>query len=187
MKHVRNRTCLRIVAVILLLFTVFLSGCSEMVQQPEPQISADGPGEVPAYEVTEAEKLMMAKVVWAESRGEPFEGQVAVAAVILNRREAGGHFGKTIKEVITKKYQFASIKTIKDEIITEQKERISLEAVEQAVYGYDPTRVVFPNGAKYFYAHKRISKKALESRKGIKKLVIGNHTFHDSFAKKSKK
>ena len=104
MKNVRrNRTFSAIVAAMLLLITAFMSGCSEMVQQPEPQISADGPGEVPAYEVTEAEKLMMAKVVWAESRGEPFEGQVAVAAVILNRREAGGHFGDTIEKVITKK------------------------------------------------------------------------------------
>lgn len=183
MKNVRrNRTFGAIVAAMLLLITAFMSGCSEMVQQPEPQISADGPGDVPAYEVTEAEKLMMAKVVWAESRGEPFEGQVAVAAVILNRWKAGGHFGDTIEEVITKKGQFTSIKNVND-----KQAKKCLEAVEQAVNGYDPTRRKFPNGAKYFYAHKRISKKALESRKGIKKLVIGNHTFHDSFAKKSKK
>ena len=57
-----------------------------------------------------------------------------------------------------------------------------MEAVEQAIYRYDPTRSVFPNGAKYFYAPKRISKEELKKRKGVKELVIKNHVFHDEFA-----
>ena len=50
----------------------------------------------------------MAKTIWAESRGEPFEGKVAVAWVIRNRFEAGQWFsGDTLAATCLKPAQFS--------------------------------------------------------------------------------
>jgi|GEM_PF-3853590 len=49
-----------------------------------------------------AEKKLIARVVYAESRGEPFEDQAAVAAVVINRYESG-RFGRTLKTWFTRK------------------------------------------------------------------------------------
>ena len=58
------------------------------------------------YQYSEAEKIIIARVVYAESRGECFEGQVAVAQTVINRFESG-KFGKTVKRVATTPNQFA--------------------------------------------------------------------------------
>lgn len=50
---------------------------------PAPRLSEDGPGESYYYIITYEEKMLIAKVVWVEARGESFEGQVAVAATIF--------------------------------------------------------------------------------------------------------
>ena len=60
----------------------------------------------PAHIYTEQEKAYIARVVYAEARGEPFEGKVAVAAVVLNRFESG-RFGRTVKKVVFARNQFA--------------------------------------------------------------------------------
>lgn len=60
----------------------------------------------PAYVYSEQEKAYIARVVYAEARGEPFEGKAAVAAVVLNRFESG-KFGRTVKKVVFARNQFA--------------------------------------------------------------------------------
>ena len=50
---------------------------------------------------------LMARTLWGECRGEPFEGQVAVGYVIRNRALQGGWWGSTIGEVCLKPYQFS--------------------------------------------------------------------------------
>lgn len=50
---------------------------------------------------------IMARTLWGESRGEPYEGKVAVAWVILNRAEKGGWWGSTISDVCRKPFQFS--------------------------------------------------------------------------------
>lgn len=49
----------------------------------------------------------MTATLWGEARGEPFDGKVAVAFAILNRVKAGGWYGKTVKEVCLKPFQFS--------------------------------------------------------------------------------
>lgn len=55
------------------------------------------------------ELVLLAMVVWGESRGEPMEGKRAVAHVIMNRWRSGRKFGKTVRDVILKPAQFSSL------------------------------------------------------------------------------
>lgn len=148
----------------------------------EAKVSAEGPGEVYYYNLSEDEKLLIAKLVWAESRGESFEGKVAVAAVVINRYFYGNNqFGKTIKGVITAPSQFASIENVTTANLKDVPE--CMEAVEAACKGWDPTRAAFQEGALFFYAPKWVKGYQKEIRDGIEVMVIGNHNFHVNFEK----
>ena len=94
----------------------------------------------PEVELTEAEMRMFAKLLWLECRGEPVEGQQAVAEVILNRLVAD-NFPNTLKGVIYAEGQFPSIPFM-DEAQTTQTQ---YEAIERALYGpyLIPKEVVF--------------------------------------------
>jgi len=50
---------------------------------------------------------IMARTVFGEARGEPYQGRLAVAHVILNRVRAGGWFGASVSEVCLKRWQFS--------------------------------------------------------------------------------
>jgi len=54
-----------------------------------------------------SEEELLALVIWAEARGEPYDGRRAVGTVILNRLDKNGWFGKTLHEVILKPFQFS--------------------------------------------------------------------------------
>ncbi len=50
---------------------------------------------------------LLARTIWGEARGEPLEGKVAVAHVILNRARIGGWWGDTIERVVLRRWQFS--------------------------------------------------------------------------------
>lgn len=50
---------------------------------------------------------LLALCIWSEARGEPIKGQVAVGHVVLNRVKGSDWFGKTVRGVILKRYQFS--------------------------------------------------------------------------------
>lgn len=81
---------------------------------------------------------LIAKVIHAEARGEPYEGQVAVAAVVVNRVK-DERFPATVQEVVTEPGQF---KVSRGQVIDRH-----VEAAQVALAGEDPS-----NGALYFYA-----------------------------------
>ena len=60
------------------------------------------------YNVSSKDVDLMAKVVYAESNAEPYEGKVAVASVILNRLKSN-QFPKSIEGVIKQKYAFSCV------------------------------------------------------------------------------
>lgn len=148
----------------------------------DPRISAEGPSEGYFYEISNFEKEYLVKLVYAESRGEPLEGKVAVAAVVLNRYTSNSSWfdNESIVTVIEQKYQFASVENISEADLAKVPE--CLEAVELALRGWDPTRKVFPEGALYFFAPSKVSEKEAKKREGIKILNIGAHSFHNEFA-----
>lgn len=155
----------------------------ETTPEPEPIISAYGPGEVYVYIFSEEDMLHMAKVVYAEAGNQPYEGMVAVAAVICNRwaSDLRDFNYDTMYELLTARNQFASTSWITQEHL--EKNPKCMEAVIDACKGWDPTRVKFENGAYYFYNPEYCSEEALEAREGIEVLIIGDHYFHDTFSK----
>jgi len=96
---------------------------------------------------SEAEVQLLAKLVMAEAGDEPYEGQVAVAAVVLNRVKDPG-FPKTIKDVIYDPGQFHTAAKLN----TLTPSEAALRAAKAALAGNDPS-----NGACYFYNPKTSS------------------------------
>ena len=113
----------------------------------------------PPYAYSEQEKAYIARVVYAEARGEKFEGKVAVAAVVLNRFESG-LYGKSVKRVVFARNQFAVSKRYSAEC---------LEAVEAAIDRDD----TYPDDMYYF----RVSK-SKKWRNFDYHTRIGNHSFY---------
>lgn len=147
------------------------------------EISAVGPYEHYIYILSEEDMKIIAKLVWMESRGECYEGKVAVAAVVLNRyfSDNRSFSRESILHTVTQEYQFASIWGVTDWDLNNVPD--CLEAVKDACRGWDPTREVFEEGALFFYAPKGVSGYQAEIRQNIKVMVIGNHNFHFDFEK----
>ncbi len=120
------------------------------------------------YYVTDDDIYLMAQIVYAESRSEPFEGKVAVASVILNRLDHSD-FPKTIKEVITQKEAFSCVKNGRIDVIPDES---SYSAVREALKGTDPTLK-----AVFFYNPKISTSKWMVSVQKDNKKTIGNHVF----------
>lgn len=121
---------------------------------------------------------LMEKVVCAEAKGEPYEGKVAVAAVILNRY-IFNEKKISIEKLVTAKYQFADISNVTENMLSEYPD--CKKAVEEAIKGNDPTRVKFPEGARYFYRPEWVSEYQKKIREGVPVLIIGHHHFHNDF------
>ncbi|NLI11147.1 cell wall hydrolase [Pelotomaculum propionicicum] len=119
------------------------------------------------------ELMLLARLIHAEARGESFEGQVAVGAVILNRL-ANPHFPKTITEVVFQKnnrvYQFSPVG---DGSINLEPDEIAIEAALQALSGKDPTK-----GALFFYNPEISRDQWIKSLPVVTR--IGNHVFATS-------
>lgn len=85
--------------------------------------------------LTQSDIYLMSQVVYAESKGEPFEGKVAVASVILNRALNNG-FPNTIQGVIFQPKAFSCI--VNGQINVEPTQEC-FDAVYEALSGNDPT------------------------------------------------
>ncbi len=78
---------------------------------------------------------LLARCVYAEARGEPYAGQVAVAAVVLNRVNHPS-FPNTISEVIYQPYAFTAVA---DRQIYLTPNQAAYNAARDALNGWDPT------------------------------------------------
>lgn len=122
-------------------------------------------GQLPA-KYTEKDLQLMANAVYGEARGEPYEGQVAVAAVILNRLESPD-FPNTIAGII---FQPGAFTAVADGQIWLTPNETAKRAVLDAMNGWDPTE-----NAIYYFNPKTATSKWIWSRPQIKK--IGDHIF----------
>lgn len=111
---------------------------------------------------------LMAKVVFCESRGEPYKGKVAVASVILNRSYALG-FPKSIREVILQPSAFSCV--INNQVQANPDESC-YNAVLDALKGEDPT-----NNALFFYNPKIATCNWMFDINKTNIKTIGNHVF----------
>ncbi len=119
-----------------------------------------------SYGFTQSEVELLARTISAESRGEPYEGQVAVGAVILNRIEHPS-FPNTMAGVI---YQNGAFSCIDDGQINEPVYESSKRAAVDAMNGWDPS-----GGAIYYYNPVTATNKWIRSRPII--VTIGKHVF----------
>lgn len=109
---------------------------------------------------------LMARAINGESRGEPYIGQVAVGAVIMNRVR-DPRFPNTIAGVI---YQPGAFTAISDGQIHSNLEETPKKAANDAINGWDPS-----GGAIYYYNPAKTTNKWIYSRPIIKR--IGKHVF----------
>ncbi|MEW6105062.1 MAG: cell wall hydrolase [Bacillota bacterium] len=109
---------------------------------------------------------LMARVISAEAKGEPYVGQVAVGAVILNRVEHP-HFPKTIPGVIFEPDAFTAVS---QGTIWLPPTASSVRAAQDALAGWDPT-----GGALYYYNPAKATNWWITTRHFL--VQIGRHVF----------
>ncbi|WP_019910478.1 spore cortex-lytic enzyme [Paenibacillus sp. HW567] len=116
--------------------------------------------------LSENDLKIMANAVYGESRGEPFEGQVAVAAVILNRVKSPS-FPNTPSGVI---FQPGAFTAVADGQIYLEPNEQARKAVQLALNGWDPS-----GGCIYYFNPKTATSKWIWTRPQVK--TIGQHIF----------
>lgn len=109
---------------------------------------------------------LLAKVISAEARGEPYSGQVAVGAVILNRVNHPS-FPNTIAGVV---YQPGAFTCMVDGQINQPVEESCYQAARDAINGWDPS-----GGAIYYFNPSTATSSWIWSRPLL--VTIGKHRF----------
>jgi N-acetylmuramoyl-L-alanine amidase len=115
---------------------------------------------------TDKDMKMMANAVYGESRGEPYVGQVAVAAVIINRVKSS-KFPNTATGVI---FQPGAFTAVSDGQIWLTPNANAIKAVKDAMSGWDPS-----DGCLYYFNPDTATSKWIWSRPQVK--TIGKHIF----------
>lgn len=115
---------------------------------------------------TSSDLNLLARVVYAEARGEPYTGQVAIAAIVLNRVRSSS-FPNTIAGVVYQPYAFTCVN---DGQINLAPNQTAYNAARDALNGWDPTYGCL------FYYNPATATSAWIRQKTIK-LYIGSHAF----------
>lgn len=123
-------------------------------------------GSVP--NATQANINLLARIISAEARGEPYIGQVAVGAVVLNRVEHPS-FPDSFSGVI---YQPGAFTAITDGQFNEPVSDSAYQAARDAMNGWDPS-----GGCIYYYNPDKTDNAWMHARPIVK--VIGSHRFCD--------
>jgi N-acetylmuramoyl-L-alanine amidase len=118
-------------------------------------------------EVNSADVDLLARLIEAEAKGEPYAGKVAVGYVVMNRIDSEG-FPNTLKGVI---YQSGQFTPVSNGAINSPASADSVKAAKEAMSA-DRSKGA---GSLFFYNAKTASSRWLDSRPTT--LVIGNHTF----------
>lgn len=115
---------------------------------------------------TNSDLYLLAKTIYAEGRGEPYTGQVAIGAVILNRVRSS-EFPNTVAGVVYQKHAFTAVS---DGQINLTPNDTAMRAAQDAVDGWDPT-----GGALYYYNPAIATSSWIFGRQTV--TVIGKHVF----------
>ncbi|OME59087.1 spore cortex-lytic enzyme [Paenibacillus odorifer] len=135
-------------------------------------ISADGISGTKTWNILKKHTLninemdILAKVIYSESRGEPYVGQVAVGAVVMNRIQSS-QFPDNIKEVVFQKGAFTAVSDGQYWLTPNQTAYL---AALDAVRGWDPT-----NHSIYYFNPDTATSAWIWSRP--QNLKIGKHIF----------
>lgn len=109
---------------------------------------------------------LLSRVIYGESRGEPYTGQVAVGAVVMNRVRSS-LFPNTISGVV---YQSGAFDAVRDGQINLTPDSTARKAAQDALNGWDPSY-----GAIYYFNPATATNKWIWSRPMT--VTIGKHRF----------
>lgn len=109
---------------------------------------------------------LLARTIYAEGRGEPYTGQVAIGAVVLNRVRSA-QFPNTISGVVYQKHAFTAVTDGQINLVPNE---TAMKAARDAMNGWDPT-----GGALYYYNPAVATSAWIFDRQTI--TVIGKHVF----------
>ena len=109
---------------------------------------------------------LLARLIYGESRGEPYTGQVAVGAVVMNRVKSSS-FPNSISGVI---YQSGAFDAVRDGQINLSPDSNAKKAAQDAINGWDPSY-----GAIYYFNPATATNKWIWSRPAT--VTIGKHRF----------
>lgn len=109
---------------------------------------------------------LLSRIVYAEARGEPYKGQVAIAAVVLNRVK-NKSFPNTVAGVI---YQSGAFTAVSDGQINLTPDQTARKAAQDALNGWDPTY-----GSIYYFNPNTATSGWMWSRPYV--ITIGKHRF----------
>jgi N-acetylmuramoyl-L-alanine amidase len=130
-------------------------------------VTGDGTwGTLKRVSLNRSEVDILAKVIYSEARGEPYVGQVAVGAVVLNRIQSD-LFPNTIREVV---FQDGAFTAINDGQYWLQPNATAYLAALDALRGWDPTY-----NAMYYFNPETATSSWIRSR--TQTVEIGNHIF----------
>ena len=153
----KNKLILSLILALVLFVIIFCA--INMLPQKDVQAASSG---------SSSDIQLLARAINGEARGEPYEGQVAIGAVILNRVK-DSRFPNTIAGVI---YQSGAFTAVSDGQINQamEDEATVMKAARDAMNGWDPT-----DGAVYYFNPATATNKWIWSRPLIK--TIGKHRF----------
>lgn len=125
-------------------------------------------GDAYAQNSNVSETQLLARAINGEARGEPYEGQVAVGAVILNRTR-DPNFPKTIAGVIYQPGAFTAVSDGQINVPIDSGSSV-VKAAQDALNGWDPT-----DGCIYYWNPATATSSWIWSREVVKQ--IGKHYF----------
>lgn len=156
-----NKNIIKVILLLNLALAVFstIFGILELIGKDEVKASNSS---------NTSDVQLLARAINGEARGEPYEGQVAVGAVILNRVK-DSKFPNTIAGVIYQSGAFTAVSDGQINVPIEEGATV-VKAARDALNGWDPT-----NGAIYYFNPDTATNKWIWSRPLIK--TIGKHRF----------
>lgn len=156
----KNFFKISIIFVFLMMLLFFIFFIDEVIVKEDVSYAASSS--------SASDLQLMARAINGEARGEPYEGQVAVGAVILNRVKSS-QFPNTIAGVI---YQSRAFTAVADGQINAPIDENSTvyKAAQDAMNGWDPT-----GGCIYYFNPATATNKWIWSRPVVK--TIGKHRF----------
>ncbi|ASA26056.1 cell wall hydrolase [Paenibacillus donghaensis] len=122
------------------------------------------------YTVSDEDLLLLQKIVMAEAEGEPYQGKVAVANVVLNRLRSA-NFPDTIYKVIYQKSQFSPVANGRLKRVKPNKD--SVQAVNAALSGVKEV-----TDDTYFFLSLTLAQDLTVHHSQTYAKTIGNHTFY---------
>jgi len=161
MNHFMSKN--RWAAVIVTSFLVVALAVNIAYAKPTP---VPGPKRGSQHQFDKTDVMLLARLVYGEARGESYTGQMAVAAVVVNRLQSG-RFGSTIADVV---YETDAFSVVNDGQINLTPDDIAVKAALGALNGKDPTR-----GALYYFNPAKTSNAWMWSRPVTGQ--IGSHLF----------